>query len=1189
MVRQATRAYPATDDFLYLLNEVFDDNQAITDVMSTLGITDRRALTKLTSNPEALKKARWKNGDPKGDELLDEDSFEEVQLSTSYLNWVQNNKGPVLRSPISIQLDTDRESFERFLVLDDTARGANADGVVMYDEAVARESERHILSMNPTPIPTPPVPASSAASTSGNSSATTFSDDAKKLYAFEKKLKPGDEKWTDFEKDSDWSNWKIMHFAKLGLSDMDEIVKPGYVIPSQANGDSAEAMTLYKKQNLKLFTLLKAHVKTNEGITFVKTHHSTFDGVSIWKDLENHYDDDMAAIQRAKFFHELITTSLMDSRTGLVNPIIVFRRWVLEYNYYAQTSDMMSKGQELTYFERYVRNVKEMAPIKIMLDAQEQAHLQTSTTPLQPGTRIDFYMRQAIRIDCENKASMLSTKRKINSSIFHEIDAGAAWDMSPQDLAMSDTNKTATQSISAFLATINDSEHSYIQMEDYCDEYEVNVGTRMRGRREGDLPVHIYRSLDPEKRRIWMSLNRKEREKIVTALVDDKTKSPPEQGNDHRLKNVGIAGRNARATNLAESETIQEFDGSASSAETDASRLVHATDVAIIKAMQNNTLYTHASAQDPSSSRRPLDRDPLDPTRLLSSQNKSSKKLIPIQTASSSNFIPANPSGRSASMAISRSAYYPSDDDPLSSFQIGNVLTAAQFPDVPIRKSYTNNQRRASMALSYPSHLSSNRQNSGESISSALNSGENAILLSLGLIDGGANTGLANPKYLRLLRYANPSRTIDVTGIGDANLVGLKIGTFAAKVHDQGGIPIVLIFNEYGELNNGDTVHSKLQLEDGHCIVSDRPTHMMGQQCISFPSRSPHVIPIIYNEGLPYITMTYPTDEDLELLPRIEMTNNSPWEPSRYDGDQQFGVRIPRDHNQAIQFDDEHGITRWQDAEKKEIDHLVQCIDFDEQGHRGTASAPERYNKTPSFVYTCKYDGRYKARMVARGHLTDPPVDNDYSGAVSLNSTPHSIAYPPGLNPFDEEDLQTNLANIHTSRINLCETYVQRLCDNFTNQTEPSLFDSGSNMGIISSTFVEQESDSEFNMSVVESRMEERLIRRIEHYNVHPIRRTESLHSDTITSFDATRDYFLRRGIRDGLYWEMRIDRIYRRSHGMILRSFRPITFCDDIGYVVCVFDCYNCRSICGLLLVNDEGDSNMRITVYGVHNYFVD
>ncbi len=170
-----------------------------------------------------------------------------------------------------------------------------------------------------------------------------------------------------------------------------------------------------------------------------------------------------------------------------------------------------------------------------------------------------------------------------------------------------------------------------------------------------------------------------------------------------------------------------------------------------------------------------------------------------------------------------------------------------------------------------------------------------------------------------------------------------------------------------------------------------------------------------------------------------------------------------------------------------------------------------------------------------------------------------------GLNPFDEEDVQPNLVNINTSRINLCKTYVQCLCDNFTNQTESSLSDSGSNMGIISSTIVEQGLDNEFNMSIVESRMEENLIRRIEHYNLHvdidgereliePIPRTESLFSDTIISFDATRD-FLRREIRNGLYWELRIDRIYRRSHGMILRSIRPITYCDDTGYVVCVFD----------------------------------
>ena len=84
-----------------MLSVVFDDNQATNDVMTDLGITDRRALTKLTSSPEALKKARYKNGDPKGDELLDEDSFEEVQLSTSY--------------PIGFKIKTIKDQYSELL------------------------------------------------------------------------------------------------------------------------------------------------------------------------------------------------------------------------------------------------------------------------------------------------------------------------------------------------------------------------------------------------------------------------------------------------------------------------------------------------------------------------------------------------------------------------------------------------------------------------------------------------------------------------------------------------------------------------------------------------------------------------------------------------------------------------------------------------------------------------------------------------------------------------------------------------------------------------------------------------------------------------------------------------------------------------------------------------------------------
>ena len=37
-----------------------------------------------------------------------------------------------------------------------------------------------------------------------------------------------------------------------------------------------------------------------------------------------------------------------------------------------------------------------------------------------------------------------------------------------------------------------------------------------------------------------------------------------------------------------------------------------------------------------------------------------------------------------------------------------------------------------------------------------------------------------------------------------------------------------------------------------------------------------------------------------------------------------------------------------------------------------------------NFVYACKHDGRYKACLVAGGHLTDTPIDSVYSSVASL-------------------------------------------------------------------------------------------------------------------------------------------------------------------------------------------------------------
>ena len=89
----------------------------------------------------------------------------------------------------------------------------------------------------------------------------------------------------------------------------------------------------------------------------------------------------------------------------------------------------------------------------------------------------------------------------------------------------------------------------------------------------------------------------------------------------------------------------------------------------------------------------------------------------------------------------------------------------------------------------------------------------------------------------------------------------------------------------------------------------------------------------------------------------------------------QQGFQVPKDYNDAIRLDKENSNTHWQDA-----------MDL-AQFHYGKEVTPDGFQKIRvDFVYAVKHDGRFKARLVADGHLTKEPVESIYSGVVSLRS-----------------------------------------------------------------------------------------------------------------------------------------------------------------------------------------------------------
>ena len=112
----------------------------------------------------------------------------------------------------------------------------------------------------------------------------------------------------------------------------------------------------------------------------------------------------------------------------------------------------------------------------------------------------------------------------------------------------------------------------------------------------------------------------------------------------------------------------------------------------------------------------------------------------------------------------------------------------------------------------------------------------------------------------------------------------------------------------------------------------------------------------------------------------------------------QHGFQVPKDFNDAIRLDKENSNTHWQDAMDLELSQIHEYKVFKDTGkaqfHDGKAVIPDGFQKIRvHFVYAVKHDGKFKARLVADGHLTKEPV-------VSLRSL-RMVVFLSQLNDFE--------------------------------------------------------------------------------------------------------------------------------------------------------------------------------------------
>ena len=100
-------------------------------------------------------------------------------------------------------------------------------------------------------------------------------------------------------------------------------------------------------------------------------------------------------------------------------------------------------------------------------------------------------------------------------------------------------------------------------------------------------------------------------------------------------------------------------------------------------------------------------------------------------------------------------------------------------------------------------------------------------------------------------------------------------------------------------------------------------------------------------------------------------------------GSMKYGILIPSNVREALQFDKDNGNTYWHDAIQKEMQNSKIAFELLGMGEQ----PPPGYKRIRCHLnFEVKMDLRRKARYVAGGHLTDPPTYMTYSTVVSRES-----------------------------------------------------------------------------------------------------------------------------------------------------------------------------------------------------------
>ena len=130
-----------------------------------------------------------------------------------------------------------------------------------------------------------------------------------------------------------------------------------------------------------------------------------------------------------------------------------------------------------------------------------------------------------------------------------------------------------------------------------------------------------------------------------------------------------------------------------------------------------------------------------------------------------------------------------------------------------------------------------------------------------------------------MIVHCTTNHKVDVNGIADKREEDLVIGTGFGKIKTDRGY-IIGIFHQYAIYRKGRSIHSPLQFEDFGMTVHDKITDATAPHV---KTTEGHTIPLAVHDGLVYMNMVKPMEDEIDSLPHVMFTSDTVWDPSKFD------------------------------------------------------------------------------------------------------------------------------------------------------------------------------------------------------------------------------------------------------------------------------------------------------------------